>query len=460
MITKVTTVGLLKPTSLYLIMTLSCNMYSQVTIGSAIEPNKGALLDLKSKEADMNNATATKGLLLPRVGLEKNNSLHPISVLNAEDNDTRKLHSGLVVYNTTNNPLGFVNGTSGITSPEYMLMPCTYVWTGELWENVGCTPEPPKIECTSGTNHSITLRPNATVNAGTTYLMSYSTDTPNAAIPAYSATKNGITVSYEAQTLSTSGSGSIQVSVSGTLAAGITESFNFDANTYFCPFTVEVESLITLSCPTSPVRTLFVGQNLSTYTYNIAYTCIVPGTVLPAYSKTVNGLTLSYDVVSLSSSGTIAVKLTGTPLSAETTYIVANFIGNRVCSIPVEVVNLPIVECTPENLINGLAPGTVIPSEGFTFNIPYSGAVPGSSMENTPNVVISNTITYTILKITSVPASGEGYITVKTTGTIPAEKASLLINLYITNSNGLNNGQIAGSSRLRCSNKYIQGGSH
>lgn len=86
---------------------------AQVTIGSDIEPNEGALLDLKEKEpsnpAD-NNSTASKGLGFPRVKLTSETNLFPmfeddgaggykkgnITFIKA-DEDMR--HEGLVVYN-------------------------------------------------------------------------------------------------------------------------------------------------------------------------------------------------------------------------------------------------------------------------------------------------------------------------------------------------------------------------
>lgn len=47
----------------------SLGLYAQVTIGSDQLPNEGALLDLKERGPFSGTATATKGLLLPRVKL-------------------------------------------------------------------------------------------------------------------------------------------------------------------------------------------------------------------------------------------------------------------------------------------------------------------------------------------------------------------------------------------------------
>jgi len=76
--------------------------YAQVTIGSGEPPAKGAILDMKEKEATDGKTNATKGVVFPRVELSGPTSLQPL--LNAADagNTTQQLiHKGTVVYNVT-----------------------------------------------------------------------------------------------------------------------------------------------------------------------------------------------------------------------------------------------------------------------------------------------------------------------------------------------------------------------
>lgn len=73
-------------------------IYSQVTIGSGIAPNKGALLDLKENNATT-GANSTRGLLLPRVNLTHKNSLIDIADISYEETAVQIAHAGLVVYN-------------------------------------------------------------------------------------------------------------------------------------------------------------------------------------------------------------------------------------------------------------------------------------------------------------------------------------------------------------------------
>lgn len=92
------------------------NVNSQVTIGSKVAPLEGVLLDLKEFESDTNNATATKGLGLPRIALSSANTLAPIQIEATESPDS---YAGLVVYNIDKCSL---NG-SGI-----------YVWNSANWD--------------------------------------------------------------------------------------------------------------------------------------------------------------------------------------------------------------------------------------------------------------------------------------------------------------------------------------
>ncbi|WP_029905094.1 hypothetical protein [Prevotella sp. 10(H)] len=88
-------------------------IYSQVTIGSGIEPRKGSLLELKEDNSTGKNSD--KGFSLPRVQLTSPTVLQV-------DIDTKGLeYKGLTVYNT-----GTANG----------LVEGTYQWDGAKWMQV------------------------------------------------------------------------------------------------------------------------------------------------------------------------------------------------------------------------------------------------------------------------------------------------------------------------------------
>ena len=92
---------------------------AQVTIGSLEDPEKAALLDLKSHVPDANNVTSEEGgLLLPRVALENLTTLAPF--INNATNDEKLSHTGLTVYNVKN------DNTAD-------LIPGFYYWNGEEW---------------------------------------------------------------------------------------------------------------------------------------------------------------------------------------------------------------------------------------------------------------------------------------------------------------------------------------
>lgn len=102
------------------VMGLHTELKAQVTIGSGLEPNKGALLDLKEKEPTnpvVDNSTATKGLGMPRVKLTILTAITDISQAVGKEEE----HTGLMVYN--------VNTANGI-------FPGLYVWDGTRWRSL------------------------------------------------------------------------------------------------------------------------------------------------------------------------------------------------------------------------------------------------------------------------------------------------------------------------------------
>lgn len=100
-------------------------IHAQITIGSNLQPNIGALLDLKEYTPSPNNTTSSKGLLLPRVSLTNLNGLDDIE--NAEIAFPEK-YEGLMVYNTSEIQADCKIHSEGL-----------YVWGGTKWEGLGTT---------------------------------------------------------------------------------------------------------------------------------------------------------------------------------------------------------------------------------------------------------------------------------------------------------------------------------
>lgn len=108
--------------SMFIMSAFINNIHSQVTIGAALPPAEGALLDLSPLE------TMTKGLGLPRVKLSDRNRLIIGGELIAPDADSpaqQAAHTGLLVYN--------VNEDICIEDPIYTAL---YVWDGKHWDGI------------------------------------------------------------------------------------------------------------------------------------------------------------------------------------------------------------------------------------------------------------------------------------------------------------------------------------
>jgi hypothetical protein len=105
---------------LLLCLTVFPCLYAQVTIGIAEDPAEGALLQLKDiVAAATGGKNAGKGLLMPRVQLVSHTDLAPMIAEATEAQ--RKEHTGLVVYNLTENQA---------------LKTGIMVWNGEMWNHI------------------------------------------------------------------------------------------------------------------------------------------------------------------------------------------------------------------------------------------------------------------------------------------------------------------------------------
>jgi uncharacterized protein (TIGR02145 family) len=127
------TLQLFVATGIISLMTLP--LQAQVTIGSGVEPVKGALLDLKETDKPDGSADATKGLLLPRVNLTNltptattgTNSLPASIGHSASESWNLVAHTGLIVYNVKKS-----DRCAAIQIPTGV-----YTWTGTQWEFLG-----------------------------------------------------------------------------------------------------------------------------------------------------------------------------------------------------------------------------------------------------------------------------------------------------------------------------------
>lgn len=154
----------IRTNTLLLSLILSCSVWTsaQVTIGSAIEPAEGAILDLKEE------GETKKGLGLPRVSLKGRTSLEPC--LTADDNndsDERLSHIGLLVYNV-NVIDGMTNNT--ITKNE-MLCEGLHVWNGEEWKPLVKYHDPDVTR--SGRKEDLTIKRGPGDSEVTTYTTAY-----------------------------------------------------------------------------------------------------------------------------------------------------------------------------------------------------------------------------------------------------------------------------------------------
>lgn len=93
---------------------------AQVTIGSLAAPRAGAILDLK--EDDSVGTNSTKGLLMPRVALEKRNELKP-TYTGTLTESIKESHTGLILFN-----MSTILGEG--------LCPGLYVWNSEEWKRL------------------------------------------------------------------------------------------------------------------------------------------------------------------------------------------------------------------------------------------------------------------------------------------------------------------------------------
>jgi hypothetical protein len=100
-----------------ILFVITNQLNAQVTIGNLLDPQEGALLDLKEKEMDENHVNASKGLLFPKVALEAYDDLSPLFDTTTEPQTISS--TGMVVYNVNKDATGLDVGL--------------HVWNGSEW---------------------------------------------------------------------------------------------------------------------------------------------------------------------------------------------------------------------------------------------------------------------------------------------------------------------------------------
>lgn len=122
------------------IFTVLCS--AQITIGSEVIPEKGAILDLKQEDKPDGSVNSTKGLGLPRVILKTLTlSEGKTSLASTIDEATGDWdpedHIGLVIYNVQ--PKGEVELCPVDPIFDELIAEGPYVWDGNEWQYLGMT---------------------------------------------------------------------------------------------------------------------------------------------------------------------------------------------------------------------------------------------------------------------------------------------------------------------------------
>lgn len=119
--------------SFLFILSGNLKIAAQVTIGNSESPIEGALLQVKeTPEIDDAKPNSTKGLAFPRVALTYKSDLRPMFSSGATP-DQKLTHTGLVVYNTSNQ-------VQALDDNKFIFREGLYVWNGREWSAAG-TPD-------------------------------------------------------------------------------------------------------------------------------------------------------------------------------------------------------------------------------------------------------------------------------------------------------------------------------
>ncbi|NDV79595.1 leucine-rich repeat domain-containing protein [Dysgonomonas sp. 511] len=121
-------------------ISLSVGLQGQVTIGSDLPPEQGALLQLKDGDAYSNGETARGALGLPRVSIKSmtiqgasNNLATTIDGTSGSDVWNKDQYIGLMVYNLNATELKNTGDAGDCVRGDANTIAPVYVWTGTEW---------------------------------------------------------------------------------------------------------------------------------------------------------------------------------------------------------------------------------------------------------------------------------------------------------------------------------------
>ena len=403
----------------------SVRLHSQVTIGSVLKPNEGALLDLK--EDDGSESNSTRGLHLPIVELSDLSKLiMGNNEIPKEENGVNQYltHTGLLVYNV---------------SPDF----CQglYIWTGAKWDSLlECEEENPEadytVNCTA-----------ATVNG--TYTVGNLLDPSNTIDVTITAAKAGtanITSSTGGMTftsgdiLLSTGSQIISLEGSGTPTTAGSNSISING---LCNVNVNVKNPVanyTVNCTAATANGTYTVGNLldSSNTIDVTITASKAGTA--NITSSTGGMTFtSGDILLSTGNQVVSLKGSGTP-----TTVGSNLISiNGLCNVNVNVKNPEAnytVDCSAATvngtyMVNNLLDSsntislTIVASKAGTANITSSTGgmtfTSGDILLSTGNQVVSLKGSGTPTTAGSNPISINGLCNVNVNVVPEKEKVSI-----------------------------------
>ncbi|NDV78251.1 hypothetical protein D0T57_04615 [Dysgonomonas sp. 511] len=398
-------------------------MSGQVTIGADIPPAKGALLDLKQTGNSEENSQ--NGLLLPKVLLTKKAHLYPMFETGASDytDEQRKIHTGLIVYNLTNDP-------------EEDLCPGTYEWSGKIWERLSypCT----FFEFLCSTISVSQYYQNVNIPFEKELTIKYNSGfSKNLTTPIEHSYDNGLTIKVAPQ--------AITQGVNQTFTFTISGDGNTPAGIYVLPL-IDLQSELDIKFSSNCLPTVIIsaptldlfcagvsaeataGVALNT-TVQVPYSLSRAPYTVPAgnIGAVINGITPSIAVEQTLSTltGNITVTLTGTPTTTGKISVPIT-IGGSNCNIEVNV------KAPFEFICSSLKTGQYTVNERTVFEedneIKYNSSI--QKVITTPMThTYGNGLSITIRPQTiSQTTNGTLYFSVSSNGTAPRGIYSLLLS--------------------------------
>ena len=218
----------MKKNLLFLTLLLNVSfLQAQITVGSELSPNDGALMDMK-QYASSNKITSTKGLNFPRVALQDPYKLEPCATTTTAN---KYAHQGLIVYHTDASIMD-----EGI-----------YYWNGANW--IRMVTELPKSQL-----NLLNQTASSTSDAGT------------------STGSGGVTLNFPAITIPDDGSYAFNFRFYGEIADVVTEP---QRCVYYLSAWADNGSTVTMVDIAEINIYAYISSPSRRYTYSVALGCTV-----------------------------------------------------------------------------------------------------------------------------------------------------------------------------------------